>query len=180
MKTILYLIRHGSTLLNEGNRFRGKSDVPLSEQGREQAKVVHSLLKNKKIEKIITSPRPRAIETAQILAEGHINSEGNVIQPEIANGLDSVYYGAWEGKTQEEVAALEPEQFDLFKNHISQLEMGGEHLSDLASRCIKELVKVCEENKGKELIAGNGKFQVLVMNFLPNILDLVGKETKAW
>jgi broad specificity phosphatase PhoE len=44
--------------------FIGKSDTPLSEQGRAQASVVHSILKDKKISKIITSPRPRAIETA--------------------------------------------------------------------------------------------------------------------
>jgi broad specificity phosphatase PhoE len=92
-KTILYLCRHGSTLLNEGNQFRGKSDVALSgfnlmifffyfylllisDLGRAQAAKIHDILQSKPIAAVLTSPRPRAIETADIVAKGHLNAHG--------------------------------------------------------------------------------------------------------
>jgi broad specificity phosphatase PhoE len=48
-KTILYLVRHGSTLLNEGNAFRGLSNVGLSDLGKNQAASIHKLLEAKPI-----------------------------------------------------------------------------------------------------------------------------------
>ncbi|KAK2962251.1 putative alpha-ribazole phosphatase [Blattamonas nauphoetae] len=152
-KTILYLTRHGSTLLNEGSRFRGSSDVPLSDLGRDQARNIHRILQSHKIEAIITSPRPRAIETAEIVISGHLDGTGKQIQPKVVKGLDSVFYGPWEGKTLEECEAMDPEKMKTFREHISELDMGGEKLEDLAKRSIAELVQLCEENPGKEVVA---------------------------
>ncbi|KAH7827388.1 phosphoserine phosphatase [Monocercomonoides exilis] len=217
-KTILYLCRHGSTVLNEGSRFRGSSDVPLSDTGREQAKRVQSLLEKKHIAAIYSSPRPRAIETAEIISIGHKDEKEEPLKPIVVKELDSVFYGPWEGKTLEEAQAMDPEKFKLFLEHISQVDLGGEKLSDLAKRCRDILVKACEDNLGKEIVAvthqvctrtilcelleapfdnywklgqdaacvnvleyeGEGKFHIRVMNFVPGILDTIGKETKAW
>ena len=60
---------------------------------------------------------------------------------------------SWEGKTQEEVEKEDPEKFKIFREHISQLDMDGEKLSDLANRLAASLTEACEKNKGKQIVA---------------------------
>ena len=66
----LYVARHGETPYNEKNLICGISDVPLNENGRYQADVLASQLKNEEIDIIIASPLKRASKTAEIIIEG--------------------------------------------------------------------------------------------------------------
>ena len=65
-----YIFRHGECPLNrtghiQGQTFNGK----LTEHGRRQAQNVGMILKDKKIEVIISSPMERAMQTAKIVRE---------------------------------------------------------------------------------------------------------------
>jgi len=60
----LYFVRHGQSEANEQRLFQG-ADSPLSQLGREQATFVAHRLKHVDIDVIISSPMPRALETAQ-------------------------------------------------------------------------------------------------------------------
>jgi broad specificity phosphatase PhoE len=66
----LTLVRHGSTDMNEENRFTGISDPPLNKKGIEQAKksaefLFDWALKNKiEFDLILTSPLKRCLDTA--------------------------------------------------------------------------------------------------------------------
>jgi uncharacterized phosphatase len=63
-------IRHGQTDLNAEGRVQGcKSDLPLNEEGRRQAREIAEVLSDKGIDFIVTSPLKRAMETADIIAE---------------------------------------------------------------------------------------------------------------
>jgi broad specificity phosphatase PhoE len=70
-KLIAFIGRHGSTLLNAGNFFRGWGAIDLDDQGYEQARAMRDFLKDQPIEQIICSPLPRARATAGIVAEPH-------------------------------------------------------------------------------------------------------------
>lgn len=61
-----YLIRHGETLLNKEHIKQG-ADGALSEKGIEQAEAVGKALKDHGIQKILTSPYERAVQTATIM-----------------------------------------------------------------------------------------------------------------
>lgn len=64
----LYLIRHGTTDWNRINRFQGREDIPLNEDGIQQAKITGKALKKSGIEAVYTSPLSRAVRTAQEIA----------------------------------------------------------------------------------------------------------------
>lgn len=69
---MIYFIRHGLSEANVRRVFAGqKDDSPLVGEGREQAKYTAKKIQDEGIEinKIISSPSLRALETAQIIAE---------------------------------------------------------------------------------------------------------------
>jgi broad specificity phosphatase PhoE len=61
---LFYLGRHGTTTLNQEDRFRGPLNVDLDHQGRIDAEKLSSFFDRIKIGGIVTSDRNRAIETA--------------------------------------------------------------------------------------------------------------------
>lgn len=61
-----YLVRHGETLMNAQHIKQG-ADGALSERGRHQAEKVGAYLKHFPIQRILSSPYPRAKETTEII-----------------------------------------------------------------------------------------------------------------
>lgn len=93
----LFLIRHGQTNLNRDLRFRGFTDAPLNEDGRLEAAGAALLLENSGIKTLFSSPMPRAVETASIIARD-IGCSVKVDESFI-----DVDYGDWQGLTVEDV-----------------------------------------------------------------------------
>jgi len=62
------MLRHGTTLLNEDNCFRGMLDPPLDADGVLDAHEAAEFLSRQKIERIVCSPLLRAVQTAQIVS----------------------------------------------------------------------------------------------------------------
>lgn len=62
------LLRHGTTELNEDNCFRGMLDPPLDDKGIIEAHEAAQFLSRQHIERIVSSPLLRAIQTAQIVS----------------------------------------------------------------------------------------------------------------
>ena len=71
-KTLVALVqRHGSTALNEDNKFRARMDPPLDDQGIKQAQDAAENLREMGInpERIVSSPMLRAVQTADEFSE---------------------------------------------------------------------------------------------------------------
>jgi broad specificity phosphatase PhoE len=107
---ILYLIRHGRSDFGwEGERFasaRGAQwDPPLSEEGREQARLLARRLRVMDLEPFVlySSPLRRARETAETFAD----EVGADIAPH--DDLVEAHIGGWEGKPFEEIVEADPE-----------------------------------------------------------------------
>lgn len=66
----LYFVRHGVTEWNINHIRQGRSDIPLTDKGREQAKETGLALKDKHLDICICSPLSRTRETASIILEG--------------------------------------------------------------------------------------------------------------
>ena len=94
-----YLIRHGQTSWNGENRIQGRSDLPLSPLGEEQAKRVGAFFASRHLTGIYTSHLTRSQQTAEAIARGN----GHGVQPIVEPGLAEIHLGAWEGLTPEEV-----------------------------------------------------------------------------
>ncbi|CAL8896412.1 histidine phosphatase family protein [Kocuria varians] len=69
--TTLTLIRHGQTDWNLQGRLQGRSDIPLNETGREQAREVGRELaaSGRHWDALVSSPLQRARETAELIGE---------------------------------------------------------------------------------------------------------------
>ena len=98
MTTRVFLIRHGATVLSAEDRFAGATDVPLSEEGREQAKALGSRLSHEKVAAVYASPLVRTMETARLIC-----AEGT--EPVQRDGLREISHGRWEELTRKEVEA---------------------------------------------------------------------------
>ena len=64
---MIYLIRHGQTDWNLNRKLQGQTDIPLNQNGRNQAEQVSEEVSKLKIDKIISSDLLRAKETAEII-----------------------------------------------------------------------------------------------------------------
>ncbi|MFM1802469.1 MAG: hypothetical protein RJA81_1821 [Planctomycetota bacterium] len=97
----LYFLRHGQTALSRDNMFCGSgTDVPLTDLGHEMARQFAHAYSGRSWNAIYCSPQTRAAQTASYLARD-IGQE-----PVIREALREIAYGAWEGKTIDEVDDL--------------------------------------------------------------------------
>ncbi len=63
----IYVTRHGQTELNAKKLMQGRSDNPLNDTGREQARAARERIGNIKFDAVYSSPLSRALETASII-----------------------------------------------------------------------------------------------------------------
>lgn len=108
--TRIYVVRHGTTLLNRANRYRGRRDVPLDQGGWEDAWSAARQLEDVGLDAVYSSPLRRARDTARIVADA-AGFEQVIDLP----GLVNLDYGAWEGLTAEESRAHDPEAFERYQ-----------------------------------------------------------------
>lgn len=99
MKTRIFLVRHGATVLSAEDRFAGATNVELSDEGRRQAQALARRLAAQPIAAFYASPLDRTMETARILAAPH----GRPVAPE--EGFREINHGVWEGLTRKEAEA---------------------------------------------------------------------------
>lgn len=99
----IFLIRHGQTLWNHSMRYQGHMDIPLSDVGLEQARLLGERLRSEKLAAVYASDLSRARNTAQWVADPH----GLPVQ--IAPELREMNFGQWEGLTFKEIQARFPE-----------------------------------------------------------------------
>lgn len=93
----IYLIRHGETDWNVRERFQGHTDIPLNDNGRNQARQLIAICRHHKIEAILSSDLSRALETAQIIAN---QLEIRIFQDV---GLREAHLGVAQGLTSAEI-----------------------------------------------------------------------------
>jgi 2,3-bisphosphoglycerate-dependent phosphoglycerate mutase len=130
----LILIRHGLSIFNEENRFTGWLDVPLSNNGIQEAKKAAKSLLNYKIDIAYTSELKRAIQTLQIILD---EREGEIIPVFKNRALNERHYGTLQGLNKAEVEKLYgKEQVLSWRRGYNDTPPGGESLKDTASRVI--------------------------------------------
>lgn len=89
-----YVARHGQTEWNALNKICGRTDIPLTEVGEEQARAMGAKLKGKKIDLVVVSPMIRAQQTARIAAQEAGIPESIMVTDERLIEQD---YGIYEG-----------------------------------------------------------------------------------
>ena len=94
------LVRHGDTEWSRAGKHTGRTDVPLTEQGRRQAEAVGAALDEREFALVLTSPLGRALETCRLAGFGD--------RAEPRDELMEWDYGAYEGRTTSEIREERP------------------------------------------------------------------------
>ena len=148
--TRLLLIRHGYSTGNKERRFSGQMDLPLSEEGERQAKLVcDHIQKNYKVDAIYSSDLTRAVDTVNPL------SRSLSIPIQIYPELREINEGVWQGQLMTEVAEKYPEDFARYKENLGLYQFeGGECYATLLERLKPMIEKIISENPEKTVVIG--------------------------
>ena len=161
----LILLRHGQSQWNLENRFTGWEDVPLTEQGIEEAKVAGKLMKKNKvhIDVIFSSVLQRATKTAELaIKEMNLEqfwSDGQLLMTK-DQSLNERDYGDLVGLNKEETAnKYGKEQVRIWRRSYDVSPPGGESLENVVTRVKPYFINFIEPkiNEGQDvLIAAHG------------------------
>lgn len=145
----IHLVRHGQTIMNAQVRFRGRLDIPLNEVGRAEAQEAARALLGSGLVAVYTSPLGRAREVAEAIAVR--NGVGAVREHVDLVNLD---YGAWEGLTKGESAAVDPAAWRAY-THDPEAAVcpDGEAVSDAADRVLAALRSIARDHAGQSVAA---------------------------
>lgn len=138
----LWLVRHGETAWARLGRHTGRTDVPLTERGREQARSVADRLTGTPFALVLSSPLSRAFETARLAGFG------DQVEPD--PDLVEWDYGEYEGRTTSEIRSLVP-GWSIWR----QGPVGGESIDDVAVRAARVIARA-RSIEGNVLLFGHG------------------------
>ena len=142
----LYLLRHGETEWSQSGRHTGRTEVPLTEHGRELARAAGALpLAPKAPFLVLSSPRARARETAEL---------AGLRVDRVDERLAEWDYGAYEGVTTPEIRRTVP-GWTVWTHPCPD----GETAAAVQDRADDLLVAVSGELAGGDVVlAGHGHF----------------------
>lgn len=172
MTTYIDVIRHGEPV--GGRRYRGYSvDDPLTEKGWEQMR--SAVPKPPKWQHIISSPLKRCLEFSQELANDL------QIPVSIEDDVKEIGFGAWEGKTPEEILASDSEALNHFyQDPVNNRPEGAEPLDTFSERVWSAYEKILKEHQDKHvlIVAHAGVARAITANILKMSLDDVYSRLK--
>jgi broad specificity phosphatase PhoE len=123
----IVLIRHGETVGDSSVRYYGRTDVALSDRGREQVRQAALALPGDAFPLVLTSPLARAWQSARIAAPRR--------RMLLLDELREVDFGEWEGLTAEEIRARDPVRFEEWRQRRPGFAYpGGERTADFQAR----------------------------------------------
>jgi len=133
---MIVLARHGHTDVGKGKCI-GRTDVPLSALGKEQASIVADVLHVFKFKKLLSSPAVRAVDTLGPLADRL------GVKPEVLSALHEIDMGEWDGLFFEDIRTRFPTAYDeRGKNFGSFRAPGGESFNDVADRAMGAITRL--------------------------------------
>jgi probable phosphoglycerate mutase len=154
----LFVLRHGETAWSRDRKHTGRSDIPLLEVGRtlaQQAGVVLDRLHTQPWSLVLTSPLVRASDTARLAGFPDAEVDGRLREWD---------YGAYEGRTSNEIRTEAPEWF-LWADGVPE----GEDPAEVAARVdavLDERVRPALADGDVLLVAHSHVLRVLAARWL--------------
>ncbi len=123
MASVLTLVRHGQSQANARGLMCGRTDPPLTDVGRDQARALACGLERPT--RIVTSPLGRAHETATLIAEP------SGLPVEVDDRWIELDYGTLDGRP---ASALAADGWHAWRSDPDHVPAGGESLAAVAHR----------------------------------------------
>ena len=156
-RTRVFLVRHGATTLTAEDRFAGRTDVELSEEGRAQARALGMRLRTERLDGVYASPLSRTRETAALVTEGRGG-------PVVFEGLREIDHGHWEGLTRAEVERRFPDEYAAWEaDPFTFAPVGGESGAAVLARALPALRTALEAHHGGQLLVVSHKATIRLL-----------------
>jgi broad specificity phosphatase PhoE len=138
----VWLVRHAETAWSRDRKHTGRTDVPLTEEGRRHAKALRDVLAPRTFALVLSSPLSRAWETAQLAGIGeHAQPRDELLEWD---------YGDYEGRTTKEIRAARPDWY-LWRDGCP----GGETAAQVGAR-VDRVVAALRPLEGDAVIFAHG------------------------
>ncbi|WP_224011376.1 histidine phosphatase family protein [Paraburkholderia tropica] len=143
----VWLIRHGETEWSRTGQHTGRTDIALTEHGREQARALTKPLAEVQFDAVLASPMSRAIETCKLAGLG----ERMIVSADLLEWD----YGVYEGRTTPDIRQTEPD-WSVWRSTIAQ----GESLAQIETRArgVIESLLVMVEHGGRIAVFSHAHF----------------------
>jgi len=135
----VWLLRHAETEWSRSGKHTGRTDIPLTDKGREVARELGKRIEGRTFAAVLCSPLGRARDTAQLAG---LECSG------LRDDLLEWDYGDYEGLTTPEIRETRPGWY-LWRDGCPN----GETADDVAERCDRIIAEVLERDGDVALVA---------------------------
>jgi broad specificity phosphatase PhoE len=149
----LWLIRHGETEWSLSGAHTSRTDIPLTERGKERAAKIRDYLAQRKFSLVLTSPLHRARETCRIA--------GYADAAQIEENLREWDYGIFEGRTTADIRKDQPD-WSIWDSPVPE----GEPVEHVAARAQKVIDRALEAGGDVALFAHAHILRILAATWL--------------
>jgi broad specificity phosphatase PhoE len=143
----IWLIRHGDTEWTGTGQHTSRTDVPLTDKGRKQARSLGRVLQEREFVLVLTSPLSRALDTCRLAGYGDV--------AEIDDDLREWDYGEYEGRTTADIRKERPGW------NVWAGSPGGEPLDDVGRR-VRRVLERAAGADGDAALFSHGHFLRIV------------------
>lgn len=149
----VYLARHGDTAWTATGQHTGRTDIPLTAAGEEEARRLGARLHGHTFALVLSSPLVRARRTCELAGFG--------VQAVVDADLMEWSYGRYEGRRSTEIHAERPD-WNLFRDGCPD----GETAADVGARVDRVLARVRQVEGEVAIFAHGHLLRVLVTRWL--------------
>jgi probable phosphoglycerate mutase len=147
------LVRHGETEWSRSGRHTGRTDIPLTEEGRRQARLAGESLRAFKFTLVLASPLRRAAETCELAGLG----AGAVVRAELVEWD----YGDYEGRQTADIRNERP-GWSLWRDGVP----GGETADEVGARVDRVIEDILAVEGDVAIFAHGHVLRVLAARWL--------------
>jgi probable phosphoglycerate mutase len=149
----IFLVRHGATEWSVSGQHTGRTDIPLTDEGRRQAERLGARLAREHFALVLVSPLSRARETARLAGFGDV--------AEVDPDLVEWDYGTYDSLTAAEIRQERPGWTPWHDGFP-----GGETLEEMAARADRVLARVRTVDGDVALFAHGHILRVIAARWL--------------
>jgi probable phosphoglycerate mutase len=158
----VYLVRHGETEWSASGKHTSVTDVPLTEKGRDAAAALRSVFRGVSLALVLTSPRSRARDTAELAGLGD--------RAQVDDDLVEFDYGSYEGLTTREIRESRPD-WNLWEDGAP----GGETVAEVGRRADRVIARALAADGDVALFAHGHVLRVLGARWVEQDPALAGR-----
>jgi len=152
-KARVVLVRHGETAWSRVLRHTGRTDIPLTDLGCEQATACREPLAGRHFGLVLCSPLQRARTTCALAGFGD--------RAELRDDLMEWDYGRYDSHTSEEISRHYP-NWNIFDGPV----LGGERIDQLGHRADRIIAEVAHREEDTVIFAHGHLLRVLAMRWI--------------